>query len=84
MTNATGLYGSNYDDILIGNADNNYFRGFSGADYIDGVGGVNLVSYVDSAEAVTVDLANNFNFGGDAEGDKLYNIDNVFGSFNHF
>lgn len=66
-----GLYGGAGVDILVGNA---------GADILDGGDGVDFVQYKTSSAGVTIDLANNIAFGGDAEGDVLINIENVMGS----
>jgi Ca2+-binding RTX toxin-like protein len=59
------------DDTLIGGA---------GADVLDGGAGVDLVDYSDSAEGVTVNLADGTGAGGDAEGDTLIGIENLTGT----
>ena len=75
-----GLEGSSQNDVLIGNAADNYFWGGKGADQIDGVAGINTASYEASESGVTVDLSNNVNNkGGDAEGDILLNISHLLG-----
>ena len=83
----TGIVGSPYDDMLTGDDQNNFFRGKDGGDTLDGGGGTDLASYSGSREGVQVDLGgpqdeNGFvsGTGGRAEGDKLKNIENLFGS----
>jgi Ca2+-binding RTX toxin-like protein len=50
------LWGSNFNDVLIGGADDEGFNGFGGNDDIDGGGGQDFVTYNQSAGAVTVNL----------------------------
>jgi Ca2+-binding RTX toxin-like protein len=71
------LEGLGGNDDLLGDEGNDVLRGSSGADRIDGGGGIDLADYSASPEAVTVNLATNANFGGDAEGDR-------FGQFQEF
>ena len=80
--NVQDVVGSDYDDTLIGDGNNNLLIGGKGADSIDGQGGVNTVSYASSNLAVTVDLLNSSGSGGDAAGDRLSNIEVVLGSNN--
>ncbi len=47
---------------------------------LDGGEGLDSISYITSAAGVTVDLATGAAAGGDAAGDTLTNIENVFGS----
>jgi len=54
--------------------------GGAGADVLDGGDGRDLVDYSASLAGVTVDLAAGTGLGGDAEGDRLYNIEIVTGS----
>jgi Ca2+-binding RTX toxin-like protein len=77
------------DDVVIGNAGadiilawggNDLINGGGGGDLIDGMTGDDTVTYETSAAAVDVNLATNHNKGGDAEGDLLFNIDNIIGS----
>jgi Ca2+-binding RTX toxin-like protein len=74
------LVGSNYDDILIGDAGDNVLTGGAGADIIDGGGGFNTADYSGSSDAVSVNLTTGEGQGGDAEGDRLTNIQKVVGS----
>ncbi|MDY0874347.1 calcium-binding protein [Dongia rigui] len=76
-----GLVGSAHHDRLFGNAQNNTFRGGAGGDYIDGSDGIDKASYAYSSAAVHVDLTRGgIQFGGDAQGDILRNIENLQGS----
>jgi Ca2+-binding RTX toxin-like protein len=83
------LTGSTHSDVLIGNEGTNVLNGLAGddrlkggggADVLDGGAGIDTVSYVDSREAVFVSLGDNIGALGDAEGDQLYDIENVIGS----
>lgn len=65
------LFGGDGADTLIGGA---------GADSLNGGAGQDLVDYSASTSGVNVDLANGVGFGGDAEGDTYYGIDQVLGS----
>ena len=47
---------------------------------LDGGGGVDTASYATSAAGVAVSLATGIGSGGDAEGDRLSNIENLTGS----
>ncbi|MCC0809349.1 hypothetical protein FPV16_24655 [Methylobacterium sp. W2] len=77
IQNAVGSVG---DDNLQGSAANNILQGGAGADLINGNGGVDTASYSLSASGVQVNLASHYGAGGDAEGDTLYNIENLLGS----
>jgi Ca2+-binding RTX toxin-like protein len=68
---ADKLYGGAGDDTLIGGA---------GADWLDGGEGMDTADYSASGAAVTVDLETGTGAGGDAEGDRLSNIEIVVGS----
>ncbi len=69
-----GLYGSNISK--------NTFEGKGGPDTIVGSPyGWNWAIYTSSSEGVSINLETNQNFGGDAEGDLLFNIDAIRGSY---
>jgi Ca2+-binding RTX toxin-like protein len=72
------LYGQGGNDRLFGGLGDDSLHGGLGADVMDGGAGTDTVSYTGSA-AVTVDLRDR-GFGGQAEGDTYFNIENVFGS----
>jgi Ca2+-binding RTX toxin-like protein len=73
--NGTGegesINGLNGDDVL---------KGFGGADRLDGGAGFDAAFYGDSAAGVAVNLVTGRGKGGSAEGDTLFNIENVYGS----
>jgi len=73
----SGLAGN---DTLIGGAGDDHLAGDSGADQIDGGAGIDLVDYAGSA-AVTINLSTGSASGGDATGDVLTGIENVYGAF---
>jgi Ca2+-binding RTX toxin-like protein len=83
------LMGSNYADLLIGDAGANRINGGggddtvaggAGADTLLGGAGFDTVSYADSATAVTVNLGTGSGSGGDAAGDVYDSIEAVEGS----
>ena len=74
------LRGLGGDDELRGNGGNDVLEGGAGADDLNGGAGVDAVSYRDSDEGVSVDLAAGTGEGGHAEGDVLTGIENVVGS----
>ncbi|WP_022697302.1 S8 family serine peptidase [Euryhalocaulis caribicus] len=77
------------DDILFGDASDNWLRtgrgddiiyGSAGADTLDGGEGEDWVLYTASSTGVTVNLASGTGSGGDADGDTLTDIEIVAGS----
>ncbi|MFO1065109.1 MAG: DUF642 domain-containing protein [Pirellulales bacterium] len=69
------------DDSIRGGAGNDQIVGGQGADVIDGgEGNLDVARYDDSASGVNVNLATGEVSGGDADGDKLSNIEGVVGS----
>ena len=83
------LTGSNFNDILTGDTTanvisgglgNDTINGGAGSDNIDGGAGVDTVDYRSSSAAVSVNMNSNVYSGGDAAGDTLVNIENIFGS----
>jgi len=77
--------GSQWDDVLVGNAADNWIRGYYGNDVIDGAGGTDTW-YIDwSSNLVTASLltaAQNAAMGivmtGDAAGDTVSNMENIY------
>ena len=55
-------------------------RGEAGADELRGGSGTDYAYYQYSPQAVKIDLAVGTGFGGDAEGDRLFSVENLFGS----
>ena len=84
------LYGSDHDDVFIGDSSANMLLGGFGDDIIEGrggadqlfggLGGVDLVDYSSSPAGVTVSLVNPFGSGGDAAGDVISGFESIFGS----
>ncbi len=73
----TGLAGN---ETTTGSEFNDRFISSSGADIIDGQAGFDLVSYANSLQGVSVNLALGGNTGGFAAGDVLINIVDLEGS----
>ncbi|MFZ2982730.1 MAG: calcium-binding protein, partial [Sphingobium sp.] len=80
LSNIEALTGSSFDDTLIGDAGDNILKGGAGADTIDGGAGTDSVDFSDSTVGVTVFLYGRAGSGGDAEGDRYSNIENLTGS----
>ena len=87
LKNIENLWGSAHDDSLTGDGKNNRLVGGPGEDTLDGGAGIrDWAAYTDSGAAVTIDLGGTpvngyiIGSGGDAEGDKLKNIENLRGS----
>ena len=74
------LIGSKQNDRLIGNDDANIFAGGVGADFLDGGLGTDTATYENSEDGVEVDLTAGVGNEGDAQGDRLTNIENIIGS----
>jgi Ca2+-binding RTX toxin-like protein len=74
------LIGDSNDNVLSGLGGNDDLEGNAGADTLDGGWGVDRAIYSDSPAGVTICLLWGSASGGDAEGDKLISIENLFGS----
>jgi Ca2+-binding RTX toxin-like protein len=74
------LQGDDHDNVLSGGWGDDYLVGGAGADTLNGGWGDDSAYYTESTTGVTVYLLTNFASGGDAEGDKLNSIENVYGS----
>lgn len=74
------IIGNPGNDIIFAGGGNDVIKGGGGADYIDGGAGRDRASYEDSAAGVTVDLVTGKGKGGDAEGDVLTGIEDLWGS----
>ena len=64
------LIGSDHNDILTGDGQDNVLRGGPGGDRFIGAGGIDTLDYSGSPAAVTVDLATGDGFRGHADGDN--------------
>ena len=83
------IWGSSFNDTLLGNDGANYIVGDKGndilvggqgADTLDGGDGTDWAYYAQSASAVNVNLATGLTSGGDAAGDLFIGIENIWGS----
>jgi Ca2+-binding RTX toxin-like protein len=77
---ADHLFGDATGNGLAGGAGDDTLRGGAGADLLDGGDGSDFANYQGSAAAVTVDLLAHTAAGGDAQGDVLVSIENLYGS----
>jgi Ca2+-binding RTX toxin-like protein len=77
---ADGVYGYDGADWLFGLGGDDWLAGGKGADHLFGGTGSDWASYQDSSAGVHVDLFGGFGLNGDAAGDTLDSIENVFGS----
>ena len=80
---ANYLRGSSFDDILTGDADNNFFRGSKGNDTINGGAGIDRIDHNDSPEGIFVNLllpSGQVVDDGFGTSDDLTGIENVRGS----
>lgn len=78
LAGVEGVFGSRFDDVLLGDPGDNLFAGDTGDDRITGRAGLDTVSLTDVPGPVTVDLA-----AGEATGagvDVLGGIENAWGS----
>src|SRR5262245_27047360 len=75
------IQGTSGDDEIYALNGNDSIQGFEGADRLDGGGGIDTAFYTDAHVGVTVNLDAGRGWHGPAEGDRLINIENVFGSF---
>jgi Ca2+-binding RTX toxin-like protein len=83
------VWGSNFDDHLIGNgaynglsggAGDDVIRGGAGGDYLVGDAGFDTLEYRGSDSGVRIDLASGQARGGDAQGDQFVSFEAVVGS----
>ncbi len=77
---ADRLLGNDAANLLAGEAGDDFFEGRAGADQIQGDAGNDTAAYADSGSGVVVSLATGTGQGGDAEGDRLQDIENIVGS----
>lgn len=75
-----GLWGSRFNDILIGDSRSNNLDGAGGADVLSGGGGFDYARYQSSAIGVTASLLNPSVNTGDAIGDTYISIEGLIGS----
>jgi Ca2+-binding RTX toxin-like protein len=74
------LFGGTGNDVLVGGNGNDLLVGGEGRDLIVGGAGRDTVSYQGSSAGVRVDLASGVVSGGHAAGDRISEVEYVFGS----
>ncbi|MDP2831692.1 MAG: calcium-binding protein [Pseudomonadota bacterium] len=74
------LFGSNYNDTLVGDATNNTLQGSKGNDLLDGGAGTDTAAYYSDTGGVLVDLAAGTATDGYGGTDTLLNFENIAGS----
>ena len=79
---ADKLYGFDGADTINGNGGDDTLGGGTGADFLDGGAGLDFANYQDSLAGVVVNLLADTASDGDAQGDQLDNIENLYGSSN--
>ena len=77
---ADTIIGSNTVDIIWAHGGDDFMKGGGGADFFDGGAGRDAVSYGDSSEGVEVNLQSGSGKGGTAEGDMIFQVEDVYGS----
>ena len=77
---ANEFIGGSGDDTLIGRGGADSLDGSDGKDIVDGGTGNDSIHYDHSSSGVQVDFVKNTAAGGDAAGDTISNIENIFGS----
>jgi Ca2+-binding RTX toxin-like protein len=74
------MYGDEGNDNILGEEGDDHIEGGEGADTMDGGTGTDTLSYGKSEKGVKVNLLTGEATGGDAEGDKFINFENLGGS----
>jgi Ca2+-binding RTX toxin-like protein len=78
------LFGDEGNDTIRGEDGNDYMRGGAGADILDGGADIDTIYYIESLARVSVTLKDSgiagVGSGGDAQGDTIFNVENVEGS----
>jgi Ca2+-binding RTX toxin-like protein len=74
------LAGTGNADWIKGYGGDDTLKGGGGADTLEGGDGIDTALYADSSAGVSVSLASGKGFGGTAQGDRLYGIENLYGS----
>jgi Ca2+-binding RTX toxin-like protein len=75
-----GLVGNDYNNTLSGLGGDDGLTGNGGADILDGGWGIDTAEYADSPAGVSISLLWHSASGGDAQGDQLISIEDLFGS----
>ncbi|MDB5506395.1 MAG: Cyclolysin [Devosia sp.] len=71
--------GTDFRDTYLGGDGDDLMKGSLGSDVYDGGAGIDMVSFLDLVDGVTVDLNTNSGFNGAATGDVFVGIENIAG-----
>jgi len=74
------IIGDADDEVITGSSQDDFLIGGLGADIINGGDGNDTVSYQRSTEGIKVFNSDRSGSGGEAEGDRLINVENIVGS----
>ncbi|MGK9237276.1 calcium-binding protein [Inquilinus limosus] len=77
------LWGERGNDTLRGGTGDDKLEGGGGADILDGGSGTDSAYYDKSGGGVTIDLAAGTAAGGEAQGDRLIGVENIYGAANY-
>jgi len=77
---ADTIFGDGESESIYGLGGDDMIKGGGGADRLYGGAGIDTAIYIDSSDGVVVSLGAGRGAGGSAEGDQLYQIENVTGS----
>ena len=80
LSGIEGAFGTECDDVMIGNDEDNAFLGLEGDDEMDGAGGTDTVIFLLAFGPVSVDLAAGSSSGPVAGSDVLDGFENLWGS----
>ena len=80
---ANVLVGGAGKDTLFGEAGDDVLAAGAGADEIDGGAGIDTLDYSDAQGGVAIDLVKGKGEAGDAEGDRISDVENVRGGIGH-
>ena len=73
------LRGSDHNDTLIGDTQDNFLQGGSGGDALQGGDGGDYADYFNATGAILADLGNSLNNTGEAAGDTYVSIERLRG-----
>ncbi|MEM9320243.1 MAG: calcium-binding protein [Pseudomonadota bacterium] len=74
------IRGGSGDDTMLGGDDDDWLEGGAGGDWMQGDAGNDTADYTSSTGTVWVTLNAGLGFYGHAQGDRLFNIENLRGS----
>ncbi|WP_417525604.1 pre-peptidase C-terminal domain-containing protein [Marinovum sp.] len=90
MSSIENVTGTSHDDVFYGSDRSEKVRGLGGRDLfhgsdgerdtIDGGSSTDTISYINSSEGVSVSLLRGRGWGGDADGDRITDVENIIGS----